>query len=277
MNFRIIADSSCDLTEDMKREMNIRIVPLKLRLGEKEYVDDEGLDVKEYLKEMGLYEKHPETSCPPPGDFIKEYKEADNVFVVTLSSKLSGTYQSALTAKKILMEEVEDKFIHIFDSLSASVGETLVCRKIYELIKNNVENAEIVRKVTSYIGEMKTLFLLESLDHLAKAGRLNPIIAKVASILEIKPIMGANDGNIKLVEKVRGYKRAFSRFIEIIGEQGVELEDRVLGIAYCNCRDRAMQFKEEVLKRYKFKDVVLVEMAGLSSTYADNGGLVIAF
>src|SRR3712207_1087693 len=98
------------------------------------------------------------------------------------------------------------------------------------------------------------------------------------TLFRSKPIMGSNDdGTIRMVEKTRGYKKAFKRFIDIIGEEGSNLEQKVLGIAHCNCLERALKFKEEVLKRYNFKDIVVVEMSGLSTTYADNGGLVIAF
>lgn len=278
MKLKIIADSSCDLSDDMKREMNIEIVPLTLRLEDREYVDNESLDVKEYVKDMNECKTPPKTSCPSPQNFMNSYKGEESVFVVTLSSKLSGTYNSAVLARKMFLEEVGEKFIHVFDSLSASVGETIISLKINELSMNNLGDVEIVEKVTKYIQEMKTFFLLESLEHLAKAGRLNPIIAKVASILSIKPIMGSTDeGSIRLVEKVRGYKKAFRRFTEIIGEEGCRFEEKILGIAHCNCLDRALQFKEEVMKMYNFKDIVIVEMAGLSSTYADDGGLVIAF
>lgn len=278
MDIKIVADSSCDLTENMKKELNADIAPLILQLEDKKYIDDENLDIKQYIKDMGECKTAPKTACPSPEDYIKRYEGKESVFVVTLSSKLSGSYNSAVLAKNLFVEDIAHKFIHVFDSFSASAGETLIALKINELAKMNFKEMEIVDKVSSYIKGMKTFFLLESLEHLAKAGRLNPIIAKVANMLSIKPIMGSTDeGTIRLVEKTRGYKKALKRFVEIIGEEGTNLEEKVLGIAHCNCLDRALQFKEEVLKKYKFKDIVIVEMAGLSSTYADDGGLVIVF
>lgn len=278
MKIKIIADSSCDLSPEMKREMNIEIAPLTLQLEDKKYIDDENLDVHEYVKAMNECKTSPKTACPSPEDFMKRYQGPESVFVVTLSSALSGTYNSAVLAKKIFIEEVSNKFIHVFDSLSACVGETMITLKINELAKMNINEMEIVEKVNKYISEMKTFFLLESLEHLAKAGRLNPIVAKIATLLSIKPIMGSDkDGSIRLVEKVSGYKRAFRKFVDIIGEEGQNFEEKILGIAHCNCLERAMEFKNEVMKRYNFKDIVIVEMAGLSSTYADDGGLVIAF
>lgn len=277
MSIKKIADSGCDLTEDMKRDKNIKLVPLSLHLKDKTFVDDENLQIKEYIKEMAACEEPPKTSCPSPEDYMKHYEGRESIFVVTLSSHLSGSHNSALLGKNIFLEEAQDKFIHVFDSLSASVGETLIVRKINELSKLNLSELDIVDKVSNYIKEMKTFFLLESLDHLAKAGRISPIVAKVASVLSIKPIMCGDDGHIKLTEKVRGYKKAFLRLVDTIGEKGKNLEEKVLGIAHCNCIDRAIQFKEEVLKRYNFKDIIIVEMGGLSSTYADDGGIVIAF
>ncbi|WP_186428628.1 DegV family protein [Clostridium sp. BSD9I1] len=278
MAVKIVADSSCDLSREMKENMNINIAPLILQLGDKNYLDDESLDIRDYVKAMGESENSPKTSCPSPEDYIKRYQGDESIFVVTLSNKLSGSYNSAILAKNIFLEEIGQKFIHVFDSFSASAGETLIALKINELAKKNFSDIEILEKVTGYIKEMKTFFLLESLDHLAKAGRLNPIVAKLANMLSIKPIMGATEeGTVKLVEKTRGYKKAFKRFVEIIGEQGSNLEEKVLGIAHCNALDRALNFKDEVLKKYNFKDIVIVEMGGLSSTYADDGGIVIAF
>ncbi|WP_052220861.1 DegV family protein [Clostridium homopropionicum] len=278
MKVKIVADSSCDLSEDIKKSLNIELAPLILQLKDKEYVDDDKLDVMGYIKDMEMCEVAPKTSCPSPEEYMKKYQGEDSVFVVTLSSKLSGSYNSAVLAKDLFLDEIGNKFIHVFDSLSASVGETLVALKINELSKKDIEELEIVEIVTKYIHEMKTFFLLESLEHLAKAGRLNPIIAKVANMLSIKPIMGSTkEGTIRLVEKTRGYKKAFGRLLDIIGEEGESLEQKVLGIAHCNCFERAQKFKEEVLKKYNFQDVFIVEMAGLSSTYADDGGIVIAF
>jgi DegV family protein with EDD domain len=278
MTIKIIADSSCDLNDEIKKQLHIHIAPLILQLGDKTFIDDDSLDVKNYVKEMGECKIAPKTACSSPNDYMKMYEGPESTFVVTLSSVLSGSYNSAVLAKNLFLDEVGNKCIQVFDSLSASAGETLVVLKIYELGKLNLVDMEIVDKVTRYIKEMKTFFLLENLEHLAKAGRLNPIVAKIASMLSIKPIMGgAEDGSIKLIEKVRGYKKAFRRLVEIIGEEGKNFEEKILGIAHCNCLDRALALKEEALALYNFKDIIIVEMSGLSSTYADDGGIVIAF
>jgi DegV family protein with EDD domain len=120
--------------------------------------------------------------------------------------------------------------------------------------------------------------MLETLENLVKAGRISPLVAKVTSILNVRPIMaGTEEGTIKVHEKVIGSKKAFRRFAELIGEEGINLEDRILGIAHCNCLEKAVEFKNEVLKRYNFKDIIIVKTAGISSVYANEGGLIIAF
>ena len=275
---KIVADSCCDVNSNILEQTNVQLVPLTITIDEKEYLDDYSLDLEEFLEKMKKSPQMPKTACPSPQDFIEEYKGEKSVFVVTLSSALSGTYQSAMIAKDIFLEEVGNKFIHVFDSLSASVGATLVCLKISELIKKKIKEREIVEKVNSYIDGMKTFFTLKSLDNLVKAGRVNPLLAKVSSKLSVRPIMmGTKEGQIKEHEKVMGAKRLLKRLVDIIGEQGENLEEKILGIAHCNALDKALAFKEEVLKRYNFKDIVIVKTAGISSVYANEGGLIIAF
>lgn len=277
MKSKIIADSCCDLNPEIKKNVDIELVPLTMRIDDVEYVDDDSFNQADYIKAMKKSKHAPKTSCPSVNDFLERLKEAKDTYIVTLSSKLSGTYNSAMQAKKMIQEEFSNRFIHVFDSKSASVGETLISLKINEFISQNLEKLEIVERVNEYINEMKTFFVLESMDNLAKAGRLNPLIAKAASILSIKPILGEENGKIRLVDKVRGHDRALRRMLDIIGDEGKKLEEKILGIAHCNCLQRALDFKDKVLKKYRFKDVIIVDTAGISTTYANDGGLIIAF
>lgn len=275
---KIIVDSCCDLNRDLIEEFNIDVVPLTIEFGDCIYRDDENLDMDAFLNNMRNTKERIRTSCPSPNDFMEKFKGLDSAFVVTLSSALSGTNRSACIAKKMYFEEFGEKFIHVFDSFSASIGETIVAMKIGEFIKNGYDELGIVEKVNEYIKGMKTFFMLESFDNLVKAGRVNPIVAKITSALSVKPIMaGTAEGTIKLYEKVIGAKRAFKRFVDVIEEQELKLEDRILGISHCNCLDKALQFKEEAQKRYNFKDIVIMETRGISSVYANEGGIVIAF
>ncbi len=275
---KIVVDSGCDLNLSLKEKLNVGLVPLKINVDGKSYVDDGSIDIKELLLDMKISKEQVKTASPSPSEFMKEYEKGENIFVVTISSALSSTYNNAMLAKDIILEQSKEKFIHVFDSLSASIGETLVSMKINELIENKLDKFDIVEEVEGYIDDMKTFFVLESLDNLVKAGRISKFLNHIGSILSIKPIMGSNDdGTIRLVEKTRGKKRAFNRLVEVIGEQGEKLEEKILGISHCNAPEKAEQLKEKIEERYNFKDVIIVETAGLSSVYANDGGIVIAF
>lgn len=277
VKFKIVADSSCDLNEELKKKLNIGLVPLKIDVEDYTFIDDDSLEVDKLLNAMKNSKEPIKTSSPSPGDFLKEYGKGENVFVVTLSSALSSTYSNAVLAKNIALEN-SNKFIHIFDSLSASVGETLVSLKIFNLIQENFSPKDIVEKVEEYIKNMKTFFILESLENLMKAGRVSKVMGHIASVLSIKPIMGDDgDGTIRLVEKVRGGKRAFKRLVEIIGEEGDGFEDKILGIAHCNALNKAEELKRKIEEKYNFKQIIIVDTAGLSTAYADDGGIIIAF
>lgn len=275
---KIISDSCCDLNEEIKENINIDLVPLSIRIDDKELIDDENLNIENLLNMMRNSNSSPDTASPSPMSFMEKYKEYDKSFVVTLSSSLSSTYDNAVMAKNMIMDEANKKFIHVFDSFSASVGETLTCIKINEFINKGLNELEIVDKVNKYINEMKTFFVLESLDNLIKSGRLSKFKGKFASALSIKPIMGStDDGNIRLVKRARGTKKALSKLVDIIGENEEEFEDKILGIAHCNCEERAIKLKKKIEKKYNFKDVIIVETGGISTVYANEGGIILAF
>ena len=178
----------------------------------------------------------------------------------------------------MIQEEYPDKFIHVFDSKSASIGETLIAVKINELMEEGLSNEEIVEKTEKYIDTTRTFFILESLDNLIKNGRISKTKGLIANVLNLKPIMGSDDdGNIQLIENVRGTKRVFKRLVEIIGESGEKLEEKVLAISHANALERAKSLKKDIKDKYNFKDIILVEQAGLSTAYANDGGIILVF
>src|SRR5699024_3811661 len=193
-------------------------------------------------------------------------------------ANLSGTYNSAMLAKDMILDEYPNKFVHVFNTKSASVGETLVSLKIEELIKEKLDNLEIVKTVEKYIDEMKTFFILESLDNLIKNGRISKVKGLVASILNFRPIMGEDgEGNIQLVENHRGSKKSMNRLVEIIGETQEDFQHKVLAIAHANAFSKARDLKEQIEKKYNFKEVIIVETKGLSTAYANDGGIILAY
>jgi len=278
MAIKVIADSSNDMSPELKERYDVQLVPFKLYIDEKEYVDDENIDINRFIDEMGKSPNAPRSACPSPGDFMEKLHGDEDCFMVTISSKLSATFNSAKLAKEMFLEDVKEKFIHVFDSKSASVAETLISMKIYELYQQNIPNIDIVSHVTKYIEEMKTYFVAGSLNNLIKNGRISKLKGAIATFLKIKPIMGADgDGNIQLIEKTKGVEKTFSRLVEIIAENSKYVEDKVLAIAHVNNIERAKWLKEEIMKRCNFKEILIIPTAALSSMYCDNKGIIIAF
>ncbi|MCL2362256.1 MAG: DegV family protein [Defluviitaleaceae bacterium] len=276
----LIVDSGCDVSLDAINHdnCNLSYVPLNLQLEDKVYLDDESLNIEDYLNDMANSSTGVKTSAPSPNLFYEMFKSAgENVFVVTLSSKLSATYQSAMTAKRMYLEECSKKFIHIFDSLSASVGQGVIAMKISELLKKGSHSAEeIVDHVNGFMKGVRTYFILDKYDNLVKTGRINPYIAKLASFLNIKPICGDSEGEIKMVDKARGYGKAVSKLVEFIKNNTPDIEERILAISHCKCYEKAVALKDEVLKHVKVKDVIIEECKGVIATYANRGGVVVA-
>jgi EDD domain protein, DegV family len=274
---KIIVDSGCDLTDEMKREHNIISVPLNLNVDNKNYVDDENLDRENFLCDMEKSQNACKSSAPSPELYLNAYKCEEDIFAVTLSSKLSGSYNSALMAKQLHIDEIGEKFIHVFDSLSASVGETLIALKISELAKLNTAKEKIIEAVNEFIKGMNTFFILEKFDNFVKNGRINPYIAGLASFFSIKPICKGKNGEVALSDKARGYEKAAEKLINIIAKSVKEPEEKILGITHVKCIEKALAFKENIMKKVKFKDIIIMEATGLCTMYANRGGIIVAY
>lgn len=278
MDYKIVADSSCDLNEDMRNNIEVELVPFNISVESKKYRDDADIDMGDLVKRMLASPDPIKTSCPSPGDFLESYEEEKDVFVVTISKELSGTYNSAILARDMALEKEPDRFIHVFNSKGASVTETLIVLKIDELIKKGLDNSTIVEKVDNYIEELDTYFISEDLSNLIKNGRISKTKGLIATVLNLKPIMGADgDGNIQLVENVRGSKKAFRKLVGIIGESKKEFKELVLAISHASARDKAEKLKESIQSLYEFKDIVIVETRGLSTAYVNHEGVILSF
>jgi|ASRL01.1.fsa_nt_gi DegV family protein with EDD domain len=279
MKYKIIGDSSCDVTDAMREVMNIELVPLTLEVDGIRYVDNDELDVANYLEKANSSSMVPKSSCPSPDDYMKAIEgEEEAVFIITLSSELSGSYGSAMLAKSMFQEKQPEKKIHVFDSRSAVSAEVLIALKVQECIEAGMEFEEIVKIGEKFREEMQTIFVLEKIDHLQKAGRMSKMKATIANVLKIKLILQATDkGEIDLVSQARGTKKAIDKMIQTIGELGTVTKDKVIVVAHCQAQERGEQVKEKIQELYDFKEVILIAMKGLSSNYANIGGIVIAY
>ncbi len=281
MEMKIIADSCCDLTPALKHLWGVQIASLSIDVGAHHYVDDESLDTAALITDMAAYKGAPSTACPAPEEYMRLMCQSDACFVVTLSGKLSGSYNAACVGREMALEAYPEKKIHIFDSESASAGETRIVMLLRELIDGGLPFEEIVERACAFIAAMKTHFVLEDLSHLVKNGRISRFAGLAGTMLNVRPIMGENGhGEIIPLEKVRGTANAMRRLVEMVAEETAQRAagSLTLVLSYCNCLERALELKKNFLAKCQaLKEVILVPTAGISTVYADNGGVVIAF
>lgn len=278
MSYKIIGDSCLDLTEELKKDSHFQMIPLTLQVDDVQVIDDETFDQKKFLAMVKASPNCPKTACPSPEMFKEAYEcDAENIFVITLSSNLSGTYNSAVLAKGLYEEEHGKKNIAVIDSWSASSGELNIGLMIRDLCEQGMPFEEVVEKVTQYTQhEMKTYFVLESLDTLRKNGRLSGLQAFFATTLNIKPVMGAEKGNIIKLDQARGINKALVRMCELAVKEAKNPETLRVIVAHCNNEERAQLVKEELSKRAPFKEIIVTETAGVATVYASDGGIVLA-
>ena len=284
MRYKIVIDSCGELTDALKKDPHYENVALELDVDDYHILDDASFDQKEFLQKVKESPNCPKSSCPPPARFMDAFGEdTEHVYMVTLSSQLSGSYNSAMLAKELYEEQQENcdgahhPKIHVFDSKSASIGETLIGMKIQEYEEAGESFEQIVEKVDSYIAEMNTFFVLESLETLRKNGRLSNLKAALATALNIKPVMGSTDiGSIQQLSQARGMNKALENMVEKMLAVTKNCEEKVLAISHCNCPERAKRVRERIEKLAHFKNIVIVDTAGVSSMYANDGGVILA-
>lgn len=279
MKYKIVGDSSCDISKEMEERMNISIAPLYFSLDGEEFVDDETLDLDDYLRKIANSSNVPKSSCPSIHDYLDRFEgDHDCLFGVTLSSELSGSYNSAMNAKAMYLEENPTKKAHIFNSYGASSVEVLAALKVEELANAGEEFESIVEKVESFIDDSKVMFVLDKIDTLEKNGRLSVMKAKIVRALNLKLILKANQkGEIDMVTKARGIKKALKKMVVEMDKTGTVRSDKTCVITHCNALERAEYVKGLVESMYNFKEIIIIKTRGLSSTYTNEGGIIIGF
>ncbi|MCI5868379.1 MAG: DegV family protein [Dorea sp.] len=277
MGYKIIVDSCGELTDEMKASGNFETASLQIDVAGYHIIDDETFDQADFLRRVAESEECPKSSCPSPERYMEGYHcDAERVYAVTLSAELSGSYNSAVLGENLYHEEYGEKNIYVFNSRSASVGETLIAMKIAECEEKGMSFQEVIRTVESYIASQDTYFVLETLDILKKNGRLKGLKAVMATALNIKPVMGSTpEGTIKQLSQARGIKKALAKMVDEIIDKLKDSEGKILAISHCNCKERALAVKEMLLSKAKFKDVIILDTAGISSMYAADGGIIV--
>lgn len=278
MSYLILCDSCTDFTDEMEKDPHFVRIPLTLHIGEEDIIDDETFDQASFLKKVAEYPDASKSSCPSPEKFMDYFEKADEIYIVTLSSHLSGSFNSAELAKSMYLEKHPDKKIHVFDSKSASAGQSLIALEIQKRTINGLPFEQIVNEVTDFLNTMGTKFVLETLEVLRKNGRLSNVTAMLVNALNIKLVMTSDgNGEIAKTSQARGMKKAIQKMAEAIKEDAVDPENRTLFISYCNNKERAEFVKDAILSVLPFKDVLIAPTGGVSSLYAADGGIVVCY
>ena len=278
MSFKVIVDSCCEMTGQMKQDPCFTKVPLTISCHGSTFVDDESFDQVDLLWAMKQSKDAPATSCPAPQTYLDAYRSgAEDVYVVTLSALLSGSHNSAQQAKVLLEEDNPEINVHVFNSCSAVCGETAIALKIKELAEAGLPFKKVVREVEQFIARMKTLFVLEDLENLRKNGRLTKLQAVVTGALRIKLFCHATpEGEIGKVGQALTVKQALQKMVEKAAADP-DHEGRPAFITHVNCMDRAFKVKEMLEQKCRFSGISITEAGGITTVYANDGGIVMAY
>jgi DegV family protein with EDD domain len=276
MKYKIIADSSCDLEKKNVQYENIEfaVAPLTIHVDNKEFVDNNELDVEDMLKSMHEYKGKSSSSCPSPHSYYNELNGADKYFIVTISAKLSSSNNSAQVARN-MCEFKDDVFV--VDSKATSGMLILIIEKLIALINQNHQYSVICDEINKYVEEIGLLFILDKFDNLVKNGRVSRIKAFLAKNLFIKPICEAKDGEINMVKKAYGLARAsimLTTILETVVRSG---EHKKCIISYCESLESAQRVKAMIEKKNLFQEIRIIPMRGLNSFYALEKGIILAF
>lgn len=274
MSNRIVLDSSGDLLDF--EGVDFASVPLKILAGDREFVDDADANVQDMVQYLKEYKGKASTSCPGVGEYLEAFGDAENVYCVTITSNLSGSYNAAEVAARTYREQHPERNVYVFDSLSTGPEMALMAEKIRELLKEKIPYETIVQQVKSYQQKTRLLFSLESLHNLANNGRVPAAVAAVAGMLGIRLIGKASDvGTLQPTGKARGEKKLIPEIMKHLNEMGYN--GGKVRIDHCNNMGAASKLREALLSRFPAADIVIGVTGALCSFYAEQGGLLVGF
>lgn len=272
MKRKIVADSSCDMWE--LNGVDFAVAPMTISTDNKHYVDNQELDVHLMSEDLAKYKGVSHTACPSVGSWLDCYEGYDEVFVVTLTGAMSGTYNSAMTAKGIYEEENENVKVHVFDSLSTGPEMRLLIEKLKEVIEEDLTFEEIVEKGQDYLKHTRLFFALKSLHNFAMNGRVNKAVSSAIGVLNISIFATASEeGTIQQISKCRGEKKVVKSMIEHLENAGYH--GGKVRISHADNLKLAHSVRDKILELYPHADIIVYPMGGLCTYYAEIGGLLV--
>ena len=277
MNWNIVTDSSCDMKQFAPEDERIAFssVPFVIRAEDKEFIDTEDLNTEEMVNALSEIKEAGRTSCPSPETWLEKFKQAGSTVAVTISSNLSGSFNSACLARDMILEKEPERKIAVIDSKSAGPELTMIIRKLHSLIDEKFSFEEIVEKLNQFADKTETIFALTSFDNLVKNGRVGRVAGFVAGKLGMCGVGVANDGRIDVKSKVRGTQKALKVIIEDMKEHAF-MGGEVL-ISHCLNEELALRLKALIQETWAAAKVEIMPTRGLCSFYAEKGGMIIAY
>lgn len=269
----IISDSSSNLLSF--DGTNYSTVPLKIISDSKEYIDNAQLDVEKMVNEMSESKEKFSTSCPNAYEWGEAYKGKDDVFAITITSKLSGSYAAASAAAEEFKEENPEKNIYVIDSLSTGPEMQLIIEKLAELKAKGLPFKSIKENIINYMQKTNLIFSLESLRNLAKNGRVSGTVAKLAGVLGIRIVGKADEGVLNPLHKCRGEKKTLETLKNVMLDAG--FKGGKVRISHCLNPQSAAELKESILRLFPKTDIKINLCTALCSFYAEKGGLLVGF
>ena len=278
MNVRIICDSASDITQEQAKEWGITVLPLKILWDGEEYQDGITMKPSKFFEKLIETDELPTTSQISPYDFDKVFQEVvdagDTAVCFTISSKLSGTYQSANIAK----EEFGDNII-VVDTLNAAVGEQIIVKRAIELRDSGKSAQDIADIINVEKKKVKIIALIDTLEYLKKGGRISATTAMAGAVLNIKPVVAIEDGEIGVLGKARGSKNGNNKLMELVQKNGIDF-NRPFLLTYAGLNDDLLQkYIKDSSSLYegKTKELGIVPLGSVIGTHVGPGAIGIAF
>lgn len=276
--YKIIADSSCDLTslEHLNTNALYGRAPLRILVGDTEYVDEPSLDTRAMMDAVYAFKGKTGSACPSPEEYAEHCRQVDEAYIVTISSNLSGSYNSAVLARDLVLAEHPEKKIHIFDSLSAGPELSLIVEEIARLADSGLPFEMVCSEVERYQKRSALLFQLNSLENLTKNGRVSKMAGMTAKLLGIHMIGIASDvGTVQPLHKCRGTEKTYRLVLQEMRERGFSGGRVILGHAFQEIG--AQMMRDMILEEFPSSRITIMPLSGLCCYYAEEGGLLIGF
>lgn len=277
MAVKIITDSTADLPPELIAKYDIRVLPLTVSFGSQTYRDGVDITPGQFYEMLSKSKELPTTSQVNPPAFIAAYQEeldkGNSIVSIHLSSKGSGTYQSAVIAKNTIGSDS----IRVIDSLGYSMGLGLMVIEAARMARDGASIEEIENAILDLRDRMNYIFGVDTLEYLRKGGRLSPAKAVIATVMNIKPILEVRNGELEVLDKVRGRKKVLNRIVEIARERGEDWENKTVAIVHAACQDDAIMLRDKIAGMFNPREIIISEVGCVIGTHAGPGTIAFLF